>query len=134
MEVMNYSITTHIFTIYLFGALILFNLYNLYTQKDFFKLASRYKIMTPFFHFINTCIAYTGIIVSAFTHDISPTVILMIITTIFIMVSEIKRYKKMKVIKPSNIQLQNEFKIYAKKVAFMQLSLLILTFIISKFF
>jgi hypothetical protein len=90
--------------------------------------------MTPFFHSINAAAAYTGIIVSAFMHDMSITVIMMITTTIFVMVSEIKRYKKMRVIKTLDIQLQEEFVVFSKKIALMQLAALISTFVISKLF
>ena len=134
MEVMDLSIQTHIFAIIALVAFVALNLYRLFTQADFFKLAAGYKLMTPLFHFVNACVAYTGMIVSAYTHDLSITVIMMIATTIFVMVSEIKRYKKMKVIKTLDIQLQEEFVVFAKKIAFIQLGLLMSTFIISKLF
>ncbi|MBL6969950.1 MAG: hypothetical protein ISR68_00960 [Campylobacterales bacterium] len=134
MEVMNLSIQTHIFVIMVLIALVTLNLYRVFTQEDFFKLAAGYKIMTPFFHSINAAAAYTGIIVSAFTHDLSITIILMIATTIFIMVSEIKRYKKMRVIKTLDYELQDEFRAFAKKIAFMQLAALMTTFIVAKLF
>jgi hypothetical protein len=73
-------------------------------------------------------------IVSAYTHDVSPTVILMIAATIFVMVTEIKRYKKMRVIKLDQTEKQEEFRAFAKKIAFMQLLALMLTFVISKLF
>ena len=47
---------------------------------------------------------------------------------------KIKRYKKMRVIKTLDIQLQEEFVVFAKKIAFIQLGLLMSTFIISKLF
>lgn len=131
---MNDSISTHIFTIYILLALISFNIYRLFTQTDFFKIASVYKVMTPFFHFINAVVVYTGMIVAAFRHDLSITVILMIATAIFILVSEIKRYKKMRVIKVANIKLQKEFIEFAKKIAFFQFGFIALTYIISKLF
>ena len=134
MEVMDLSIQTHIFIIVILISMVSLNLYRLFTQNDFFKLASGYKIMTPFFHSINAGVAYTGMIVSAYTHDISITVILMIATTIFVMVTEIKRYKKMRVIKTLDITLQNDFRKFAKKIALLQLGALIFTFIISKLF
>ncbi len=134
MEVMDLSIQTHIFIIMALIAIITLNLYRLFTQEDFFRLAAGYKIMTPLFHSINAAAAYTGIIVSAFTHDLSITVILMIATTIFIMVSEIKRYKKMRIIKTLDYDLQKDFRSFAKKIALMQLAALMLTFVIAKLF
>jgi hypothetical protein len=132
MEVMNLSISTHIFVIISLIALIALNLYRLFNENDFFKLAAGYKLITPFFHFINACVAYTGMIVSAYTHDLSITILLMIGTTIFIMVSEIKRYKKMRIIKTLDLELQSQFKEFAKKIALLQLGLLMFVFIISK--
>jgi hypothetical protein len=134
MEVMDLSIQTHIFVIMTLIAMVSINLYRLFTQKDFFKLAAGYKIMTPLFHSINASAAYTGMIVSAFNHAVSITVVLMIATTIFIMVTEIKRYKKMRVIKTLDIDLQDDFRKFSKKIAFLQLSALMATFIISKLF
>jgi hypothetical protein len=134
MEVMNLSIQTHIFAIIALISLIVFNLYRLFRNPDFLKVASTYKKMTPFFHFVNATVAYTGMIVAAFTHDLSITVIMMIGTTLFVMISEIKRYKKMRVIKLEDSQLQKEFILFAKKISLIQLGLLMSTFIISKLF
>jgi hypothetical protein len=134
MEVMNLSIQTHIIVIMTLVVFITINLYRLFTQDNFFKLAAGYKIMTPIFHSVNAAVAYTGMIVSAFYHDVSITVVMMIMTTIFIMVSEIKRYKKMRIIKTQDFKLQEEFKVFAKKIALMQLGFLISTFIVSKLF
>lgn len=134
MEVMSDAIATHVFTLIVLIGLVTLNLYRLFTQKDFISLVKSYKILTPFFHTVNACAAYTGMIVSAFTHDLSITVIFMIATTIFVMVSEIKRYKKMRVIKLAEVDKQEEFRSFAKKVAMYQLSALMLTFIISKLF
>lgn len=134
MEVMAYSIQTHIFMIVFLIGLIAINIYRLFNQNEFIRLVKTYRLLTPLFHLINACVAYTGMIVSAYTHDVSPTVILMIAATIFVMVTEIKRYKKMRVIKLDQTEKQEEFRAFAKKIAFMQLLALMLTFVISKLF
>jgi len=134
MEVMQDSIAMHVYTIYLLLAIMVFNLITILNTDNFVKAAKKIKLATPFFHFINALIIYTGAIVAAFSHDLSPTVILMIIAAIFIMVLEIKRYKKMRVIKSDDIVLQEEFKIYSKKIYFIEIFVLIFVYIISKLF
>ena len=58
----------------------------------------------------------------------------MIPASIFLLVIEIKRYKKMRVIKHDQIELQNEFYAYAKKIYIIEISVIIAIYIISKVF
>lgn len=132
MEFFSTSITTHIYSIYILVFIILFNFFNVLMVDDFVKLVKRLKIMTPIYHMINAIVAYTGAIVAAFSHDLSVTVILMIATSIFVMVLEIKRYKKQRVIKSDEIQKQIEFKKFAKKIYTMEILAIIFTYTISK--
>jgi len=132
MDIMSESVTAHIYTIYILLAIMVFNFFMVTTIKDFVKLSKILRIMTPLYHMVNAMIIYTGAIVAAFTHDISPTVILMISTAIFVMVLEIKRYKKMRVIKSSDIKLQEQFYSYAKKIYIIEISVIIFAYIISK--
>ncbi len=134
MDFVAISIFTHVLAIFLLLAVMIFNVYNVMNLTDFRLLAGRLRAMTPVFHMINLIAAYTGMIVSAYSHDLSPTVILMVIATIFIMVLEIKRYKKMRVIRTKDIDKQIEFKEYAKKIYFIEIGVLIFTFVISKIF
>lgn len=132
MEFFSTSITTHIYSIYILVFIILFNFFNVLMVDDFVKLVKRLKIMTPIYHMINAIVAYTGAIVAAFSQDLSITVILMIATSIFVMVLEIKRYKKQRVIKSDEIQKQIEFKKFAKKIYTMEILAIIFTYTISK--
>lgn len=134
MELTSTSVQWHIGGIFLLLSVILFNFYSLLKIENFMELTKRLKVLTPIFHTLNLIVAYTGAIVAAFSHQLSITVILMIITTIFIMILEIKRYKKMRVIKLADIEKQNEFKIFAKKIYLLEISALIITFIISEIF
>ena len=134
MDIMSESVTAHIYTIYILLGIMVFNFFVVSSVKDFVKLSKFLKIMTPLYHMINAMIIYTGAIVAAFTHDISPTVILMIAGAIFIMVIEIKRYKKMRVIKSTDITLQEEFYSYAKKIYMIEITVIIFVYIISKIF
>ena len=97
-------------------------------------MAKRLKTMTPYFHSVNFIVAYTGIVLAGFTHDINPTVVLMIPISLFLMISEIKRYKKMRVIKLAEVELQEEFKIFAKKIYTMQIIAIVLMYIIANLF
>ncbi len=133
-QLISSSIWVHIFAIFILVGVILFNYYTVQTEENFFNLAKRLKKLTPYFHSINFIIAYSGAVLAGFTHDMNPTVILMIPTSLFLMISEIKRYKKMRVIQLSQVDLQEEFKVFAKKIYTMQLIALVSVYIISKLF
>jgi hypothetical protein len=134
MNFTTISVYTHIFAIYVLLGIMIFNYISLLKVKDFVTIAKRLKFMTPAYHGLNFTVAYTGAIVSAYSHDISPTVIFMILSTILIMILEIKRYKKMRVITSTNIQAQEEFIIYAKKIYAIEIIVVIVTFVLVKIF
>ncbi|WP_228135492.1 hypothetical protein [Halarcobacter anaerophilus] len=131
---MSSAVVTHVYAIYVFLVIMLFNLYSVYSVEAYIKLAKRLKFMTPVYHLSNAIVMYTGAIVAAYASTFSFTIALMIPTSIFLMVIEIKRYKKMRVIKSTDIELQNEFKIYAKKIYTIEVAVLIAVYIISKVF
>jgi hypothetical protein len=112
----------------------LFNLYSVSKEKEFIVLAKRLKFMTPLYHLTNAVVIYTGTIVAFFAHTFSFTIALMIPASIFLLVIEIKRYKKMRVIKHDQIELQNEFYVYAKKIYTIEISVIISVYILSKVF
>ena len=134
MDFISTSIDTHIYAIIFLVAIMFFNLYSVISIKSYIDLYKRLKVMTPVFHFANAIVAYTGGIVAAFSHNLSPMVIIMIIVTIFIMVLEIKRYKKMRVIKLAQIELQDEFRKFAKKNYMIQIVTYVIVFGISFFY
>ena len=134
MELMQSAITTHIYAIYIFLGIMLFNLYSVVTKKDFISLAKRLKFMTPIYHLSNAVLIYTGTIVAFYAQTFSFTIALMIPASIFLLVIEIKRYKKMRVIKHDQIELQNEFFAYSKKIYIIEISVIIAVYIISKVF
>ena len=114
MEIMQDAISTHIYTIHIFLAIMLFNLYSVISSKDFISLAKRLKFMTPVYHLSNA--------------------IVMIPASIFLLVIEIKRYKKQRVIKVGDMKLQEDFYAYAKKIYLIEISVLVLVYVISKVF
>jgi hypothetical protein len=113
---------------------MLFNLYSVSKEKEFIVLAKRLKFMTPLYHLTNAIVIYTGTIVAIYVQTFSFTIALMIPASIFLLVIEIKRYKKMRVIKHDQIELQNEFYAYAKKIYTIEISVIIAVYIISKVF
>ncbi|MBL3519753.1 MULTISPECIES: hypothetical protein [Arcobacteraceae] len=134
MELMQDAITVHIYAIYIFLAIMLFNLYSVLTKKDFISLAKRLKFMTPVYHLSNAIVIYTGTIVAFYAQYFSITIALMIPASIFLLVIEIKRYKKMRIIKTTDVELQEKFYIYAKKVYIIEILVLLTVLIISKVF
>ncbi|QKF60047.1 putative membrane protein [Aliarcobacter lanthieri] len=131
---MQDAITVHIYAIYIFLAIMLFNLYSVLTKKDFISLAKRLKFMTPVYHLSNAIVIYTGTIVAFYAQYFSITIALMIPASIFLLVIEIKRYKKMRIIKTTDVELQEKFYIYAKKIYIIEILVLLAVLIISKVF
>lgn len=121
MDLMSDTVVTHVYTIYFFLAIMVFNFYSVVTAKEFINLARRLRFMTPIYHLTNAIVMYTGAIVAAYANTFSFTIALMIPTSIFLLVIEIKRYKKMRVIKSGDINLQQEFLVYAKKSILLKL-------------
>ena len=134
MELMHSAVQAHVYTIYFFLAIMLFNLYSVSKEKEFIVLAKRLKFITPLYHLTNALVIYTGTIVAFYAQTFSFTIALMIPASIFLLVIEIKRYKKMRVIKHDQIELQNEFYIYAKKIYTIEISVIIAVYILSKAF
>ena len=134
MELVSTSVNWHIYAIICLLFIMIFNLISVLKVDDYFGLIKKLKLMTPMYHTMNFVVAYTGGIIAAFTHDLSITVILMFAATIFIMILEIKRYKKMRVIKTAEFEKQTEFRIFAKKIYMIEISTLVFTYIISKIF
>ena len=134
MELMHSAVQAHVYTIYFFLAIMLFNLYSVSKEKEFIVLAKRLKFITPLYHLTNAIVIYTGTIVAFYVQTFSFTIALMIPASIFLLVIEIKRYKKMRVIKHDQLELQNEFYIYAKKIYIIEISIIIAVYIISKVF
>jgi hypothetical protein len=134
MELMQSAVQTHVYTIYFFLAIMLFNLYSVTRENNFIKLARRLKFMTPLYHLTNAIVIYSGTIVAFYAHTFSATIALMIPASIFLLVIEIKRYKKMRVIKHDQIELQNDFFKYSKKIYKIEISVLVGVYIISKVF
>jgi len=134
MEFVDTSVQWHIYAIMILMFIMIFNLLSVTMVSDYLSLVKRLKLMTPIYHSMNAVVAYTGGIVAAFSHDLSITVILMLATTIFIMILEIKRYKKMRVIKLSEKFKQDQFRLYAKKIYAMEILAVMFTYTISKIF
>lgn len=134
MDFVAISITTHVYSIMALMIIMIFNLLSVSKMDQFIPLAKRLRLMTPIYHMANAFVAYTGAIVAAYSHDLSITVVLMIATSIFIMVLEIKRYKKMRVIKSTEFEKQKEFVVYAKKIYTMEILAVVFTYVISKLF
>ena len=134
MELMESAVQTHVYVICFFFLIMLFNLYSVLTQKDFITLAKRLKFMTPLYHLTNAIMIYTGTIVTFYAQSFSFKIALMISTAIFLLVIEIKRYKKMRVIKSDELTLQTDFYADAKKIYKIELLVLATVFVICKVF
>ena len=92
MDLMQDSIDTHVFFIYLFLSVMIVNFYSVYNINNFIKLAKRLKYLTPLYHTLNAIIIYTGTIVAFYEKVFSFTIFIMIAASIAVMVLEIKRF------------------------------------------
>jgi len=128
------STTIHISFIFILIAIICINYYIAQKNQPFIKTAKILRKMLPYFHSVNFIIAYTGFVLSGYTHNFSLVVLLMIPTSLILMISEIKKYKKLRVIRLKDTKLQEEFKIFVKKISILQLIAIIGTYIIIKIF
>lgn len=134
MEIMQNAITVHVYSLYVFLLIMMFNLYSVINRTSFISLAKRLKFMTPIYHLVNAIVIYTGTIVAFYAHHFSVTIALMIPASIFLLVIEIKRYKKQRVIKVADIKLQEEFYLYAKKIYIIEIAVLLAVYTVSKVF
>lgn len=134
MDLMQDSIDTHVFFIYIFISVMIINFYSVYNIGNFVKLAKRLKFLTPLYHTLNAIIIYTGTIVAFYEKIFSFTILIMIAASIAVMVLEIKRFKKMRVIKADDIELQEEFLKFSKKIYLIEIVIIVFTYIISKIF
>ncbi len=134
MDFVSISITTHVYSIVALMLIMVFNFYSVMRMRNFVDLTKRLRLMTPIYHMANAFVVYTGAIVAAYSQDLSITVILMIATSIFVMVLEIKRYKKMRVIKTTQIAKQQEFVMFAKKIYNLEILAILFTYTVSKIF
>ena len=134
MDFVSISITTHVYSIVALMLIMVFNFYSVMRMRNFVELTKRLRLMTPIYHMANAFVVYTGAIVAAYSQDLSITVILMIATSIFVMVLEIKRYKKMRVIKTTQIAKQQEFVMFAKKIYNLEILAILFTYTVSKIF
>ena len=131
MDIVASSIQTHITLIGLLFLVILFNLLNVHYTKKFVTMAIWLKRMTPLYHGLNFSIVYSGAIVSAYVHNLAPEVILMIPTALILMILEIKRFKKQRIIRSTDYEFQEEFRKFAKSIYIKELILLVCVSLIS---
>lgn len=128
------SIITHNIAIFALLCLILYHFVIVSKTTDFISLSKKLRFTTPIFHSINAFVVYSGAVVSAYMKIFDFTVVLMMFTSLFLMISEIKRYKKMRVILSNDSKQQDEFKFFAKKIYILQLIAIFAVYIISKIF
>jgi hypothetical protein len=103
----------------------IYNLYILYTKKNFIALAKRVRLFTPLYFSMIAAITLTGFNLSAFLRDFnSPHVVIMIISTLIIFIMEIKKYKKIRIIKSKEYDKHKVFIAFAKKKYYADLFLL----------
>jgi len=134
MDFVSISTVAHVYSIVALMLIMVFNFYSVVKIGNFDTLTKRLRFMTPIFHMANLFVVYTGGIVAAYSHSLNPVIVLMIVTSIFVMVLEIKRYKKMKSIKSTQKAKQQEFILFAKKIYNFEIVAILFTYTLSKVF
>lgn len=104
-----------IFTLPLFF-LPIHNLYWLYTEKNFIKMAKKIRLFVPIHYTILSSSIFSGIILAFYSHNFFSTrQLFMYLIALYLLLSEIKRYKKIRVITSKEIEEQQKFISWAKK-------------------
>lgn len=124
-------IKTHIAFILLLTLIIIRNLYLLYFEGNFITLAKKIRFPTPIFHSLIAINFFTGVLIIVLFSGFNFFILFMIASTLFIMIAEIKRYKKIRVIRSKDFELQAEFKEFAKKIYLIDLGLIFGIFILN---
>jgi hypothetical protein len=138
VEMFGVTIKVHLFFILMLLVLIVRNLIILYTESNFIILAKKIRFPTAMLHTLMAVTFFTGILLMSlpYTYNLSvkfnPLSIVMIIFTIFIMLAEIKRYKKLRVIESGEIKKQQEFIKFAKTIYILDVILIFSIFFIHK--
>lgn len=127
----DFSLDLHLFFIFALAILIVRNLIILSFEANFIKLAKKIRFPTPAFHFLIASIMFTGVLLITLMQSFNISILLMSIFTIVIMVLEIKRYKKLRVIKTQDIELQTQFKKFAYKIYIIDLILIGVIFLVE---
>jgi len=128
----EWTLYSHLIGAGFFLAIILYNYYVISNEENFVRLAKTIQKNTPYFHALNFLMFYTGIVLITLLKIITFEMVLMIFTSLYLMISEIKRWKKQRVIKSKEKQKQLEYKSWAKKHYLIQAFVLILTYIVAK--
>ena len=141
MEKMNYDLILipllegHYFFIIAMVGVIARNLFLTYTEKEFIPLAIKLKGIAPFFYGLISAISLAGMVLFVLAQSsFGYSNIFMVIITLVIMILEIKRHKKMRVIKSTDIKRQEEFIQFSKKIYIIDLCLILLSTVIAKIF
>jgi TRAP-type C4-dicarboxylate transport system permease small subunit len=134
-DIIYLFIYAHIIAFCAVALIACYNLYNLFYQNDnFIQLHDKFKKITPFHHTLSSVVFYTGVLLIVLSASFNISVFIMILAFVFVLVSEIKRYKKIRIIKHNEVDKQDEFLEYAKKVYMLQLAVIFGTFLISYIF
>lgn len=121
----------HIFLVILLFFLPLHNLYMLYTQKNFVQLAKRIRFFAPLNHSFIAGVIFSGVVIAFYNHDFfSIRQLFMYLIAIYLIVSEVKRYKKIRVISSKDIELQEEFIKFAKIKYSLDVAILLISTLI----
>lgn len=106
-----------------------YNLYILHSEKEFIPLARKVRFWTPAYLSLMGAIAFTGFVLSVFLYNfISIKTVTMIVSLLIMMISEIKKQKRVRQITSKEIEAQNSFILFAKKKYTIDIVLIVLSF------
>ncbi|RAX58357.1 hypothetical protein CCZ01_02770 [Helicobacter monodelphidis] len=105
----------------------------LFLSQNFPFMIRRIRLLTPMYGFFIATTIFTGIIFSFILQTFNLKIALMILVSIFLIMGEIKRYKKQRVIASYDIDLQKTYRLFAKQKYALDLILLIVTYAITPF-
>jgi hypothetical protein len=133
------TLNIHIFIILLLVLSYLYMYYLIsFSNTSTIYIIKKFKSILPFVYMNISILAFSGIsitIISANMKNFSMNIafVYMLITIIFLLVSSIKIFKKLKPINKVSYKLQCDFLIFSKKVLFINLIILFFGFFITKY-
>ena len=110
-----------------------FAFFLLKKKNNFIKFSKKFRFLLLIQNIILAMIAFTGVVVMAVSRFTlwNIEIVLMIFVLFLILFYQIVLYKKIRIIKSKEIDLQNDFKKYASKIYIRLITVEIFVYVIS---
>lgn len=125
-SVISDSLAIHLFFASFLALPPLLNLYFLFTERRFVRLAKKIKLIAPAYYFLMAVTLFSGIILLTMLGELSLGLGMMVVAWLGIFIGEIKRHKLQKPISSHEEEVQAYFVAWAKRKYLLDLLLFLL--------